>query len=783
MDVKTFLGKLRASDLYRGQIVGLHTLAPRPARFAQPDAAVHPAVASALRALGIEKFYTHQAAAIDAITARRNTVVVTGTASGKTLCYNVPVLNTLLADPTARALYLFPTKALAQDQLGALQNLLGADPRLAHLKASTYDGDTPPSRRKAARRGAAVILTNPDMLHSTILPQHGRWLHEGFLTNLRYVVIDELHTYRGIFGSHVAGVIRRLRRVCGPDCEPVFVASSATIANPGELATRLIGREVAVVDDDGSPRGRKHFLLWNPPFTGADRLERRSANMEAQDLMHELVRQGWQTITFTKARVAAELIYKYLCEALQKRHPELVSRVRPYRGGYLPHQRREIEQQLFSGKLLGVCSTNALELGIDVGSLDAALIVGFPGTICSTWQQAGRAGRSREDSLCVLIAYNDPVDQYLMRHPSYFFGQSPEHAAIDPHNERLFADQLRCAAAELPISPQDEEYFGPGVTQRCRELLERQSGDEAWYRFESGETYRFQLTSGALPHHRVDLRMIGHETFSIVDVTGGQEPRTIGNIDSISALEQVYPNAVYLHDGLNYLVRYLDYEGKIARVERSDVDYYTQVVLSSQARIVSTDRQEAFAGGTRFFGGLNVSWQSVAFKKIKYYSLENIGQETLDLPALNIDTAGLWAIPPEQVMRDVSRAGHQAVEGLVGVRNLLLVTLPMLAMCDRRDISGLVDSSNLGVRAVFVYDRYQGGLGYAEKGYEFFGQLLGFCRQLVEECPCTGGCPSCVGLANLRPPLHRDPDLGGGYAIPNKDATTLLLRLWLDRKT
>ncbi|HUU82938.1 MAG TPA: DEAD/DEAH box helicase, partial [Phycisphaerae bacterium] len=405
MNVESLLTRIRASRRYRDQIVHLEELPARPARFAEPSAPLHPAIRDALASLGIERLYTHQAAAVDAAVAGRDVVIVTSTASGKTLCYNVPVLSALLQDPGARALYLFPTKALAQDQLGALQRLIAADPRLAHIKASTYDGDTPQSRRKAARAGASIILTNPDMLHSTILPQHGRWAREGFLTNLRYVVIDELHSYRGIFGSQVAGVIRRLRRACRPHGEPVFIASSATIANPGELATRLIGRDVTVIDDDGSPRGRKCFVFWNPPFVGHDRLERRSANMEGQDLMHELIVEGCQTITFARSRVAAELIYKYLHENLQRRHPELAGRVRPYRGGYLPAERRQIEKQLFSGKLLGVCSTNALELGIDVGSLDAALIVGFPGTICSTWQQAGRAGRTREDSLCVLIAY------------------------------------------------------------------------------------------------------------------------------------------------------------------------------------------------------------------------------------------------------------------------------------------------------------------------------------------------------------------------------------------
>ena len=777
MDVKTFLRKLCASDRYERQIVGQRTLKAREARFAEPTTPLHPGLRSALRAQGIERLYTHQASALDSVSAGRDTVVVTGTASGKTLCYNLPILNHLLEDPQARALYLFPTKALAQDQLGALERLLASDERLARLKASTYDGDTPQNRRKAARQGASILLSNPDMLHNAILPQHGRWLREGFLADLRYVVIDELHSYRGIFGSHVAGVIRRLRRVCHHD--PIFIATSATIANPGELTARLTGREPVVIDDDGSPRGRKHFILWNPPLIDRQQLERRSANVEAQELMRALVIADCQTITFAKARVAAELIYKYVHEALSKGYSKLAARVRPYRGGYLPQQRREIEAQLFSGELLGVCSTNALELGIDVGSLDAAIIVGFPGTICSTWQQAGRAGRTRDDSLCVLIAYNDPVDQYLMRHPDYFFGQSPEHAAIDPFNDRIFADQLRCAAAELPVSSDDEQYFGPGVTARCETLRRQQTGDETWYRFESGDAYRFQLTSGALPHHQVDLRMIGHQTFTIVDVTDGGAPQTIGQVDSISALEQIYPNAVYLHNGVNHLVRDLDLEGRIARVERQDVDYYTQVVLASQARILSTEQQEPACGGMKHFGRLDVSWQSVAFKKIKYYSLEIIGQETLDLPPLNIDTTGLWAIPPEPAVRSLLRAGHEPGEGLVGVRNLLLVTLPMLAMCDRRDISGMVDSSNLGVRAMFVYDRYPGGLGYARKGFEFFDELLKTCRELVDECPCEDGCPSCVGLANLRPPLHQDPDLCGGYAIPNKQATSLLLRHWL----
>lgn len=787
MNVGSYLDHLRASADYRGQVVHCMAMPEKPGCFADPKTAIDTRLSRALAGAGIKKFYTHQATAIDAVSPPepRDVVIVTGTASGKSVCYNVPVLNSILKNQSARALFLYPTKALAQDQLGALDRLCSLGGLGDSITASTFDGDTPQAKRQSARRSAQIVLSNPDMLHANILPQNGRWAREGFFTNLQYVVIDEVHAYRGTFGSHVANVIRRLRRVCrhyGSD--PIFICCSATIANPRELAARLIGKrdeDILLIDQDGSPRGRKVFVLWNPPFIDRSNLERRSANVEAQRLMRDLIVEGAQAISFARARVVAELIYKYLREELEGMDPALARKVRPYRGGYLPSERREIEQELFSGRLRGVCSTNALELGIDVGSLDAAVIVGFPGTICSIWQQAGRAGRSREESLAVFVAYSDPIDQYFMRHPEYFFSQSPEHAAIDPLNERILESQLKCAAGELPLAPEDNEVFGFDVLGSASRFSEQPGADAGWQAWPDGR-WGFHDVEGRLPHHRVSLRLIGNESFDIIDRTDGRRD-SIGNVDSISAPELVYPNAVYLHEGREYLVRSLDWEARIASVERVQVDYYTQAVLSDQCRVVDTLEGREWHGGSVCTGHVNVTWQTVAFKKIKYYTLEVIGQEGLDLPPQTIHTVGFWATFPDSLHRDLAAAGFKPIAAMVGIRNLLLVTLPMMAMCDRRDVSGCVDSSNLGRLAMFVYDRYEGGIGYARLGYEHFAELLTVCRELVRECPCTEGCPSCVGMANVRPPIHSDPDVGSGYSIPDKAATVFALERWLSNES
>jgi DEAD/DEAH box helicase domain-containing protein len=781
MRIEAFLAQVTAGARYRGQIAAVRKLPARPARFAWPREPVAEPIRRALWAAGIEQLYTHQAAAVDLTAEGKDLVVVSGTASGKTLCYNLPVLQALLAQPEARALYLFPTKALTQDQLGTLKSFAQSDAHIADvLRPGVYDGDTPTQHRKRIRQEASIILSNPDMLHVSILPHHGRWMN--FFSQLRYVVLDEVHSYRGIFGSHVALVLRRLQRICRHyGADPQFLCSSATIANPIELVSRLIGREpIALIDEDGSPRGAKYFVLWNPPMLDADTLRRRSVNIEAQELMLQLIEQGARTITFAKARVVAELLFRYLRDELQRRRPELAERVRSYRGGYLAEERRHIERELFSGRLLGVCTTNALELGIDVGALDAAIIVGFPGTICSTWQQAGRAGRKADESICFLLAYDDPIDQYLMRHPHYFFDQTPERAVIDPENPFILQSQLCCAANELALRPEELERFG-GQAEEVLASLESApttSGDEenVWRVHRTKMGWHWAVDK--MPAPQVNLRMISDATISIEDLSGSQ-PRSIGNVDRISAPELVYPGAIYLHEGESYLVRELSMEAKRAVVERIDVDYYTQPVLRDACRVLKTLDREGFRGGLKHYGDVRVTWQTVAFRRFKYYTLENLGQISLELDAQTIDTRAVWLVAPEDVLQTIAAAGFKPLEALVGVRNMMLVTLPVLAMCDRRDISGLIDSSHTGVPAMFVYDRYPGGLGFAQRGYDLLDEWLGLCLQMVRDCPCADGCPSCVGLANLRPPLHQDPDLYAGYAIPSKAAAQRFLAGWL----
>jgi DEAD/DEAH box helicase domain-containing protein len=547
---------------------------------------------------------------------------------------------------------------------------------------------------------------------------------------------------------------------------PQIICSSATIANPLELAERLTGRAMTLIDDDGSPRGCKHFALWNPPFLADDAVSRRSANIEAVELLTELVRRRTQTIVFAKSRIAAELLYKYAVESLSG-EGDLAQRIRPYRGGYLPSERRQIEEDLFAGRLLAVSSTNALELGIDVGALDAAILVGFPGTICSTWQQAGRAGRSSHDSLVILVAYNEPIDQYLMRHEEYLFGASHEHSVIDPFNPHILAAQLSCACFEKPLSAADEAYFGP-LTQQVAQVF----AEEGQMKAIDGRHY---WTDSEMPARGVSLRLISNDTYAIADAT--QKGKVIGQVDSISAPELVYPQAVYLHEGESYLVKSLDTAAKVALVEPVQADYYTQPVLASACRLGEAAETKSYRGGRVFFGPAEVTWQTTAFRKIKYYTMELIGQGALDLPAQTLSTTAFWWTVSQEMREALADAGHNPIEAMMGVRNLMLAALPSLAMCDRRDISGIVDSSNLGTPTIIVYDRYPGGPGFAQRGYDLLETWLEMSDRIVRECPCQTGCPSCVGLPSLRPPIHHDPDLAGGYPVPDKQAAVMLLGL------
>jgi DEAD/DEAH box helicase domain-containing protein len=779
----------------RGAITHWERIAARPPRHGELTLPLPSPLAESLAARGITRLYTHQVQAIEALRGGLDVVVVTGTASGKSLCYHLPVLERLLAEPEATALYLFPTKALTQDQLKGLTRLATGHPDLLRrLVAGVYDGDTAPATRRKLRDSANVILSNPDMLHQGILPAHSKWAR--FLSNLRFVVVDEMHAYRGIFGSHVANVMRRMSRLAAHyGATPRFVLCSATIRNPAELARRLTGREVTVVDDDGAPRGEKHFVFWNPPFTDASRVERRSSNGEGCALTAGLLEAGAQVITFTKSRVAAELVYRYARERLRRIEPGLEERIRPYRGGYLPEERRKIEQALFSGELRGVVCTNALELGIDVGGLDAAVLIGAPPTLASAWQQAGRAGRGGDPALAVLVAYNETVDQYLMRHPGYFFGRSPEAAVIDPHNPYILAQQLACAAYELPLSATDAEAFGPQMPDILAALEE------------AGETRtidgRAYWANTEFPAAKVNLRTISDNTYTIMDAGVGDalearpanlsDPRgetarragastaVIGTVDAISALELVYPEAIYLHEGETYFVRTLDLEQKTAFVERREVDYYTQPVLDTNIRVRGERQQRGWRGQTVTLGDLTYSWQTIAMKKVKFGTRDSIGYHPLALPRLTLDTVGFWLAPDETAWAAVARAGHNPFEGLSGVRNLFLTLLSMLSMCDPADLGGMIDSSNLGRPALFVFDRYPGGLGFAEQGWARLDELARAAWEHLEACPCDSGCPSCVGLPVLRPAQQQDPDLGHSRATPGKAAARVLLEHWLAR--
>jgi DEAD/DEAH box helicase domain-containing protein len=767
----------------RGALVHWHTLPARPARFGELQPPLPASLEGALGGLGIEQLYTHQVCAIEALRAGRDTVVVTGTASGKSLCFHLPALERLLEEPGATALYLFPTKALAQDQLKSLTRLAQGGVELAGaLTAGVYDGDTAVTTRRKLRDEANVILSNPDMLHAGILPQHARWAR--FLRRLRYVVVDELHAYRGIFGSHVALVLRRLERLVrhyGGDFR--YVLCSATIRNPGELASALTGRDVVVVDDDGAPRGEKHFAFWNPPFRDETRVERRSSNVEGSQLMAGLLERGAQAIAFTKSRVSAELVYRYTREQLERVRPRrgepagitaaaapLHERLKPYRGGYLPEERRAIEKALFSGELRGVVSTNALELGIDVGGLDAAVLIGAAPTLASIWQQAGRAGRSGTPSLVVLVAYNDTVDQYLMRRPEFLFGRPTEAACVDPHNPYILAQQLACAAYELPVGDEDVAAFG----EQMRDVLG--ALDEA------GETRvidgRAYWSKNEFPGAHVSLRSMSDDTYTIVDATHGNA--VIGTVDAISGLELVYPDAIYLHEGETWWVRALDLEQKVATVEPRTVDYYTQPVLDTSIRVREELRARDWRGEQVHFGELTYSWQVLAFKKIRYRSLDAIGYHPLALPRLTLDTAGLWLAPGEATRQELARRGLDPWEALSGVRNLFVQLLPLLAMCDPLDLGGMLDSSNLGAPTLFLFDRYPGGLGFAEQGFSRLDELAEGALAHLEGCPCGTGCPACVGLPVLRPAQQQDWDgLKAPRAIPTKDAARALLQWWL----
>jgi len=710
----------------------------RAARYAEFPAALDKSVAAAL---GERKLYTHQAAAIEQSLAGKNVVVVTPTASGKTLCYNLPVVHTLLNDPAARALYLFPTKALAEDQRLELQRFndsLGA-PFVCH----SYDGDTPSDARRSIRDKANVILTNPDMLHSGILPQHTKWAK--LFENLRYFVIDELHFYRGVYGSHLGNVVRRLKRICEfYGSSPQFICCSATIANPNELARAITEQEFVTVDDNGAPSGERHFVFYNPPVVNAQLGIRRSYLHETRRIAVELIRQKQQTLVFTNSRLATEILTTYLKDACSHL-PFSNEAVRGYRGGYLPKERRKIEQGLRDGDIRAVVATNALELGVDIGGLDAVVLAGYPGSIASTLQRAGRAGRRQSSSIAVFVASSAPLDQYIVEHPEYFFSGAPEEAHINPDNLEIMLSHLKCAAFELPL--RDGEIYGKHDLQgMCRFLSE-----DLKLLHHSGDCWHWVHDS--YPADSVSLRAVTSDNFLVVDIT--RDHQIIGEVDFPSALTTLHEKAIYLHDARQYQVEKMDYDGRKAFVREVDSDYFTDAIVYTQvSELANLENRavNAVSAAVSAQGEVRVKRQVVGFKKIKFYTLENVGAGQLSLPEQEMHTTAFWIHFPTGFFGEDFAAFTTAdlQDGLHGLGNVLKTVGSVLLLSDPRDLSAAVlDDSALKQTAfephVVIYDNYPGGIGQSEPLYRRQGELFSAALELVSQCGCETGCPSCVG--------------------------------------
>ena len=749
-----FIDHLRASPGYSDQIVHVQELPEREAIHGSPQRPLNPILAQALRAAGIVRLYRHQALAVDAARSGQSLIVVTGTSSGKTLCYNIPVLEGILGERMSRALYLFPTKALAQDQLRALQQLT-AHPGLDDIHFGTYDGDTPASTRAQLRKRASVILSNPDMLHLAILPNHPSWA--SFFRHLNYVVLDEAHAYRGIFGSHVACLLRRLQRVCALyGSNPQILLCSATIANPAEHGRRLIGRDLVVVDQDGAPRGPRQFVLWNPPYTDERAGTRRSINSEATWVFTKLVECELRNITFTKARKIAELIALWAQQSLRRERPDLAERISAYRGGYLPAERREIERRLFSGELLGVAATNALELGIDVGKLDATLQVGYPGTIASTWQQAGRAGRGRREALSILMGHDNPLDQYFMRHPRELFDRSPEHALINPQNEHVLTSHLLCACFESPLRDGEAELWGPRYAACAAELeLEGlvEKRDRRWYCV--GDEY---------PAQHINLRATGETSYLVIDESRNE---LLEEIDAETAFFRVHPGAIHIHRGEHYRVTSLDLGARIASVRPFAADYYTQVHELNDVHIIRSTDARHLEVTDLFFGNVRVTQRVVGYLRKHQTTDATLSQEPLDLPPTAFETEGLWFEIPKTIVSGLVHRGLDLAGGLHGVEHACIGMLPLFTMCDRDDIGGLSSISHVdtGQPQVFIHDGYAGGVGIARKGYELVEELWQRTLEVVRDCPCEAGCPSCI----------YSPKCGNNNEPLDKAATVLIL--------
>jgi len=748
--MEKFLESLKKSRYYAPQIVYHHRIPPREGQWAI-DEKISPRLLTSLKHLQIKALYAHQAEAIQKIRQGKNVVIATPTASGKTLIYTLPVIESLLKDPQAKALYVFPLKALEQDQLKFLAEFIA--PLQSQLNLSTpaaiYDGDTSAYRRQKIRQALPpVLITNPDMIHLSLLPFHTQWA--SFFQSLRYVILDELHTYRGIFGSHLTQIMRRLERVCAfYGSAPQFIACSATIANAQEFAEKITGLPFVAIEESSAPSAGRNFLFLNPtasPYTLAVKLF-----LDALD-------NGFRTLAFTQARKITELIHTWIL----KDRPDLKGRVSSYRAGFLPEERREIEKKLVSGELWGVISTSALELGIDIGGLDVCILVGYPGTIAATWQRGGRVGRGDRESLIALIAQPDALDQYFMRHPRDFFSRSFESAIVDPHNSVIVSKHLTCAAAEIPLRLEDKtfplEKYRPLLNQLVaeKELLPSASGRE-WF------AHRLH------PHRLVDIRSAG-ESFTIFEE---KNKRIIGNISVPRVYSECHPGAIYLHRADTYLVTHLDPGKREVWAEPVEVDYYTRALSQKETEILSVNLQKEFPRFTACYGRLKVTEKVIGFEKRRIFGQDLLNVQELELPSYIFETMGLWIILPEEILALVKRAAGHFMGGIHAIEHAAIALFPLFALCDRNDLGGICYPVHpqLGKPAIFIYDGYPGGVGLAEYGYGLLAELLEKTLSLINSCPCLEGCPSCV----------HSPKCGSGNKPLDKKAAEVVLS-WLLQK-
>ena len=735
MNLRQWLAHFQDNPATARNIAYWHVQDSRPAVFEPFPEWLDDRIACALKKRQIWQLYSHQRQAVDLARDGRHVTVVTPTASGKTLCYNLPVLNRIVEDPSARAIYLFPTKALSADQVSELYELIQAAE--VDVKTYTYDGDTPPAARKAVRQAGHIVVTNPDMLHSGILPHHTKWVK--LFENLKYVVIDEVHSYRGVFGSHLANVIRRLRRLCAfYGSNPQFICCSATIANPRELAEHITGVPMALVNQNGAPQGEKHFIFYNPPVVNEQLGIRASSLQESKKIATDLVINGIPTIVFSRARVTMEVLVSALKTAVKDVLGDS-GLVRGYRGGYLPSERRAIEKGLREGSVRAVVSTNALELGIDIGSLDACVLNGYPGTIASTWQQAGRAGRRQGESLTILVASSSPLDQYIVNHPDFFFGRSPERALINPDNLYILLNHLKCAAYELPF--EEGERFG-GV-ESTGEMLEYLC-EERILQMAGG---RYYWMAEEFPQAGINLRSASDQNFVIVDISVPSQHRVLGEMDRFTVPMLLHQYAIYLHEGRQYQVEQLDFDNKKAYVRAVDVDYYTDANLTVSVKVLDDFDQRSMGEMERHRGEVLVSSIVTLFKKMKLDTQENLGWGPVTLPELEMHTTACWWILPEALEALYGREEVQTA--MVGLAHLLRGIAPAYLMCAPGDIhvSYHTRDSFTKMPTLFLNDGVPGGLGLSDRVYEMDFELFRRALEAVQSCPCENGCPACIGAA------------------------------------